>query len=332
VSLKDQKMSNKIHSKIILDANESLASSSSKYLDDFKTYIDSKKCYSSGPLNQAEIRNVEAKIVYQCKMKILMEERGLSWSQKPTKQRLSRSVKPTFDVWNDYQFQLPLPSDKRSEQKRPLPEHDYTTDCEACEGQGSIKCSNHRCNNDNETCLACNKGYKSDGSRCVQCRDGLVQYQICHGRGRLGCSKCASCGVFHHTAISWETRISTWYYQNSFLPEEIIAQADKIPLWSKSETLWTKDSSIENFLQSLDESHSTIPLKTNIIKDYKEKHPNETLTLRNQMRRFLCDIERLDFQEVEYILSLKYLNPHDSTRGKFSLKESEDCSLTVSRH
>lgn len=320
-------MSNKIHSEIIIDANKlsttttsSSLNESSKYLVDFKNYIDSKHCYSSGPLNQAQIKNIESKIAYICKIKILLEERSLFWSQKSTKQRLNHSVKPIFDVWNDYQFQLPVSSDKKFEQKRPLPEHDYTTNCEACQGEGSIKCSNHRCNNGTETCLSCTQGYKSDGSQCSLCKNGLTECKICHGKGHLGCLKCDSCGIFHHSAIlyiRWEIRTSIWYYQNSFLPEEIIMQANKISLWSKSETPWTKNSLIEDFLKSFNEpNYSNILLKENIIRDYKEKHLNETINLKNQMRRLICDIERLDFQEIEYILEPKYLNKKDPMKGR----------------
>ena len=320
-------MSNKIHSQAITDANILPSTSSSselgRYLVDFKNYIDSKGCYSSEPLNQAQIRNVEAKVAYQCKMKILMEEREVTWSQKPSKQRLSHSVKPIFDIWTDYQFQLPNSSDKRSEQRRPLPEHDYTTNCETCHGQGSIKCSNHRCNDGVETCLSCTNGHKSDGNRCSLCKGGLIECKTCHGKGRLGCVQCDSCGAFYHSAIlhvTWEIRTSVWYYQNSFLPEEIIAQTNKISLWSKSETPWAKDSSIDDFLQTINESNSCIPFKANVINDYKEKHLNETLELKTRMRRLICDIERLDFQEVKYTLEPKYLNKKDPTKGKYILK------------
>jgi hypothetical protein len=320
-------MSNKIHPEIIIDAStlpsESSSIQSSKYLVDFKKYIDSKNCYYSGPLNYADIKSIQPKIAYQCKMKILMEERGVCWSQKPIKQRLNRSVKPIFDMWTDYQFQLPLSSDKRSEQKRSLPEHDYTTNCEVCKGQGNTICSSHRCNDGKEICLFCIQGLKSDGTRCSHCKNGLIECKTCSGRGRLECSNCDSCGAFYHSAILyvwWETRTSIWYYQNSFLSEEKIAQANKISLWSKSETPWAKDLSIEDFLQSINEQNSIIPLKDNLIKDYKEKHLNDTMKLKNQMRRLICEIERLDFEEIEYTLQPKYLNKNDPTRGKNSFK------------
>jgi hypothetical protein len=61
-------------------------------------------------------------------------------------------------------------------------------------------------------------------------------------------------------------------------------------------------------------------LKVNVIKDYKEKHLNDTIKLKNQMRRLICDIERLDFEEIEYALEPKYLNKSDPTRGNHSFQ------------
>ena len=315
-------MSNRVHTEIVIDANRlpptTTQSSSKEYLDNLKKYIDSKKCYDSGPLKQAEIVNVQPKVAYQCKMKILMEERGLSWSKKTNKQGLNRPTKPDVDIWTNYQFQLPLFSDKKIEQKRPVPELDYTTNCEACQGQGKINCTNNRCTNGSEICLACTQGRRSDGTQCPHCKNGLVECKTCNGKGRLECSICDSCGTFHHSAVLiiwWETRTSTWYYQNSFLPEEKIAQANKITLWSKSETPWTKNSPIEDFVQTLHEQPSSVPLKVNLIKDYKEKHLNDTIKLKNQMRRLDCDIECLNFQEIEYALEPKYLNKKDPIKG-----------------
>jgi hypothetical protein len=34
------------------------------------------------------------------------------------------------------------------------------------------------------------------------------------------------------------------------------------------------------------------------------------------MRQLACEIERLNFEEVEYTLEPKYLNKNDPTRGK----------------
>ncbi|CAF0877366.1 unnamed protein product [Adineta steineri] len=324
-------MSNKVHTEVIIDASKLPSTTNfetSKHLLDYKKFIDSKSLYYSGPLNNAKVKSIQPKVAYQCKMNILMEERELIWSKKPSKKRQNHCIQPIFDIWSDYQFQLPLLSDKKPEQKRSLTEHDYTTNCEACQGQGSINCTNHRCINGSEKCLSCTQGRKSDGTQCPSCKNGLVNCKTCNGKGRLQCTKCEGCGAFYNSAVlhvSWETRTSTWYYQNSFLPEEKIAQADKISLWSKSETPWTKESTIEDFVHTINDQNSNVPLKANVIKDYKEKHLNETIKLKNKMRRLICDIERLDFEEIEYILESKYLNKHDPSKGnKFRFCQYKD--------
>ncbi|UJR09062.1 hypothetical protein I4U23_013310 [Adineta vaga] len=290
----------------------------SKHLINFKRYIDSKGCYYSGPLDHAQVGNIQPKVAYECKMQILLEKREITWTKKVTKQRIHHSIQPTIDIWLDYQFQLPISSDKRSEQKRTLSEHDYTSNCETCQGQGNLTCTNHRCGNGSEKCLSCNQGQKSDGSQCSLCKDGLLTCKTCNGKGRLQCMKCEGYGAFLHSAtlfVRWETRTSIWFYQNSFLPEEKIAQANKVSMWSKSETPWTKESSIEAFVQTLNDQNSSVPLKVNVIRDYTEKHLNEVTKIQSQMRRLVCDIERLDFEEVEYVLEAKYSNKKDPSRG-----------------
>lgn len=54
-----------------------------KQLVDFKTYVDSKCCYHSAPLESAELLSVHAKVAYKCHMKILMEIRSEHWKEEP---------------------------------------------------------------------------------------------------------------------------------------------------------------------------------------------------------------------------------------------------------
>ena len=54
-----------------------------KYLADFKQYADSKCCYFSEPINQAELLNVHPRVAYQYQMKVLMEARNLHWDKEP---------------------------------------------------------------------------------------------------------------------------------------------------------------------------------------------------------------------------------------------------------
>ena len=54
-----------------------------KHLADFKQYADSKLCYYSEPIDQAEMQGVQPKVAYQCHMKILIEERKLKYTETP---------------------------------------------------------------------------------------------------------------------------------------------------------------------------------------------------------------------------------------------------------
>jgi hypothetical protein len=90
----------KVQPEIILDASQlsetDIATPSSlptttpprqlpKPLADFKTYVDSKCCYHSAPLEKAELVNVHAKVAYKCHMKILMEARSEHWKKEPSR-------------------------------------------------------------------------------------------------------------------------------------------------------------------------------------------------------------------------------------------------------
>jgi len=48
-----------------------------KHLADFKEYVDSKFCYYSKPVGNAEMINVQPKVAFRCQMTILMETRTL---------------------------------------------------------------------------------------------------------------------------------------------------------------------------------------------------------------------------------------------------------------
>ena len=88
----------KVHPEIVLDVNklpETVTTELShppttprelpEALVDFKAYVDSKCCYHSAPFETVELVSFEAKIAYKCQMKILVEDRDLSWTVKPSR-------------------------------------------------------------------------------------------------------------------------------------------------------------------------------------------------------------------------------------------------------
>lgn len=56
-----------------------------KHLADFKEYVDSKCCYYGEPLAYSNLISVQEKVPYQCRMKVLVEERRIQWSKTPAR-------------------------------------------------------------------------------------------------------------------------------------------------------------------------------------------------------------------------------------------------------
>ncbi|CAF1284000.1 unnamed protein product, partial [Didymodactylos carnosus] len=205
-----------------------------KHLADFKQYVDSKWCYFSTPVMQAEMIDVQSKVAYQCHMKILMEGRHVWWKEKP-------------HPWG------------------------------------------------NETLL---------GSTTL-------------GQGKIRCSSCKAQGGFLHLptlTVKWHTRKSTWYCQNSYLPEKRIRKGRRTVFWSTKIVPWSEGSIMANTVESIIENTPGIDLKMSVIKHYNEKHLNPTRSKNIVMRRMECSIERMDFEEIHYTMGENYLNKKDPTR------------------
>ena len=135
----------------------------------------------------------------------------------------------------------------------------------------------------------------------------------------MHCSYCRGYGGFLHTphlTVKWYTPKTDWYYQNSFLPEKKIRKAKLTLFWSGRREPWSEGSSIAAFVDTIDEQHTVIDLKMDVIRHYHDKHLNPMQSKNNLMRRLQCTIERMDFEEVEYTMGEKYLNEKDRTRGR----------------
>ena len=137
----------------------------------------------------------------------------------------------------------------------------------------------------------------------------------------MHCSYCTGYGGFLHTphlTVKWHTRKTNWYYQNSFLPEKKIRKAKLTLFWSDRHESWSKESSIADFVDTIDEQDTVIDLKTDVMRHYHDKHGNPLQSKNNAMRRLHCTIERMDFEEVAYTMGENYVNEKDRTRGKRS--------------
>ncbi|CAF1077087.1 unnamed protein product [Rotaria magnacalcarata] len=290
-----------------------------KHLVDFKHYVDSKCCYHSVALDSAELADVQPKAAYRCQMKTLMESRDLDWKEEPATwhhetvlfsetlgrafENTTRPGEPVGDIWDDYAFNIPS-SDKKSKDARSLPQCSYLTRCSDCRGKGLVECANYECKgNGKVTCTQCyGKGKVRSGDYVINCHCdyGKMNCPDCKGGGKIGCSNCNRCGGFRHSVtlrVEWYTRITTLYYQNSFLPEKRMEKAQRVLYWANTQSSWSRHSSMDDFLLSLreDEAHENITLKENLTKQYLEKHLKPTSGGSERMRRLisLCDFSPL---------------------------------------
>lgn len=140
----------------------------------------------------------------------------------------------------------------------------------------------------------------------------------CGGADKVRCPKCKALGGFLHSptlTVKWHTRQSTCCVQNSYLPEKKIRKGGRTLYWSRRIVPWSKGSSIENVVESITDNTPNINLRADIMKHYNEKHLNPIRGKNNAMRRLVCTIERMNFEEIEYTMGDNFINKRDPARG-----------------
>ncbi|CAF1181325.1 unnamed protein product [Adineta ricciae] len=118
--------------------------------------------------------------------------------------------------------------------------------------------------------------------------------------GRVYCSNCQGYGGFHHSAslrAEWDTRMSRWHRQSSFLLEKKISKAQRTLYWSNQQQPWSKNSPVDEFIRSLgqDEVNENIQLKQTLVKEYQEEHLKSTTGVNSGIRRLICTVFRAHF-------------------------------------
>jgi hypothetical protein len=115
--------------------------------------------------------------------------------------------------------------------------------------------------------------------------------------------------------VEWHTRKSTWYCQNSYLPDKRIRKGTRRLFWSTGTVPWSKASLISNVAESIVETTPDIDLKMSVRNHYNDKHLRKIEKKDNAMRRLECIIERMDFEEIKYTMGENYVNKQDSNLG-----------------
>uniref|UniRef100_A0A673LVT1 Protein SSUH2 homolog n=1 Tax=Sinocyclocheilus rhinocerous TaxID=307959 RepID=A0A673LVT1_9TELE len=149
----------------------------------FATYVSSKCCYSSAPVREGVITNMESFNTYRYRLETFMESRSTEWSQEPyTGQPVDAGVQPAPGPW---QIAAQPPAFfQEHKQTIKVPYTSSVKNCHLCLGMGRNPCTTCA-GAGNKVCWVCNgSGYRHSDDRCTHC----------NGRGRENCSSCSSSG------------------------------------------------------------------------------------------------------------------------------------------
>ncbi|XP_016127114.1 protein SSUH2 homolog isoform X1 [Sinocyclocheilus grahami] len=184
----------------------------------FATYVSSKCCYSSAPVREGVITNMESFNTYRYRLETFMESRSTEWSQEPyTGQPVDAGVQPTPGPW---QIAAQPPAFfQECKQTIKVPYTSSVKNCHLCLGMGKTPCTTCA-GAGNKVCRVCNgSGYRQSDDRCTHC----------NGRGRENCSSCSGSGscqcdtchgkrqllVFINLNVKWSTEKDEFVAQDS---------------------------------------------------------------------------------------------------------------------
>ncbi|XP_056320061.1 protein SSUH2 homolog isoform X1 [Danio aesculapii] len=174
----------------------------------FATYVSSKCCYSSGPVEDGVITNMQSFNTYRYRLETFTESRSTEWSQEPySGQPVDAGVQPAPGPWQIAAQPPAFFQDQKQTIKVP-----YTSsvkNCHLCLGMGRNPCTTCA-GAGNKVCWVCNgSGFRLTDERCSHC----------NGRGRENCSSCSGSGssqcntchgkrqliVFINLNVKWST-------------------------------------------------------------------------------------------------------------------------------
>ncbi|XP_073675175.1 protein SSUH2 homolog isoform X1 [Garra rufa] len=174
----------------------------------FSMYVSSKCCYSSGPVKEGVITNMEPFNTYRYRLETFMESRSTEWSHEPySGQAVDAGVQPAPGPW---QIGAQAPAFFQDhKQTIKVPYTSSVKNCHTCLGMGRNPCTTCA-GAGNKPCWVCNgSGYRQSDNRCM----------TCNGRGRENCSSCSGNGscqcktchgkrqllVFINLTVKWST-------------------------------------------------------------------------------------------------------------------------------
>ncbi|XP_051524304.1 protein SSUH2 homolog isoform X1 [Myxocyprinus asiaticus] len=172
------------------------------------TYVASKCCYSSAPVKEGVITNMESFNTYRYRLETFTESRSSEWSQEPySGQPVDAGAQPAPGPW---QIAVQAPAFfQEHKQTIKVPYTSSVKNCHSCLGMGRSLCSTCA-GAGNKVCWVCNgSGLRVGDDRCTHCNGrGCENCSFCSGNGSLQCDTCHGKGqllVFINLNVKWST-------------------------------------------------------------------------------------------------------------------------------
>ncbi|KAM4609655.1 protein SSUH2 homolog isoform 1-T1 [Polymixia lowei] len=158
--------------------------------DAFALFVSSKCCYSSAPVKDGMITNMEAFNTYRYRLETFTESRSTEWSQEPYHgQPVDAYSQPSPGPWD-----IPAKPPAFFQDGKQVIKVPYTSSiksCHVCVGMGRTPCKDCA-GAGNKVCWVCNgSGYRHGDDRCSHCSGrGRENCTHCHGQGSKECGTC----------------------------------------------------------------------------------------------------------------------------------------------
>ncbi|XP_051524316.1 protein SSUH2 homolog [Myxocyprinus asiaticus] len=184
----------------------------------FAEYVSNNCCYSSAPVREGIITNMETFNTYRYRLETFTESRSTKWCQEPfTGQRVDAGIQPAPGPW-EIAVQPPVFFTKHKQDVR-VPFTSSVKKCNSCQGMGSNPCSS--CSGaGNKVCSVCSgSGHRPDNESCNNC--DYSGHEKCSSCGGSGSHKCKTCDgrrqllVFINLKVKWSTEKDDYVGQQS---------------------------------------------------------------------------------------------------------------------
>ncbi|CAF0964133.1 unnamed protein product [Didymodactylos carnosus] len=184
------------------------STNSDKELQYLMNYVNSKKCYHSSGVENANVVNRQQKIAFQVQIWTLMEKRSVVLKEQAFDNRPTPG-EDLEDMFND-KYAYAASETVVSEKTRgsiDLLNTRKKVICPSCQGKGL------------KPCLLCNESGVKLGKPCL----------MCNGQGSSVCTRCSKVGhvvQWNKLTVEWNTVYSVTYPRNTFLPDSCIHKTE----------------------------------------------------------------------------------------------------------